>query len=267
MKRQLIIFLVLGILLAACSSPAAPTATTAPAAPTEAPTAAPTEAPPPTEAPTSTPEPTADLAATAAVQATADAEALLAALADEISQELTTLGLSTEGNLVFLQADPIAIVANQQDFDGVYEDAGIDPVGDFAWGFDMTWETETGFSGCGFIFRAENDMDRGQQVRFYTTRLSGLPFWAFAIYRYGQWQVDLADGVNSAIKNGQGSTNHFVVSAHGPNVIFYVNGTRVGATTLPAARATGRFGYLTWEDSGISTCTFSNGWVVEYPND
>lgn len=257
MKNVLIAVLLLAVGLAGCSSPAASPTEAAP--PTEE--SLPTATLPPTEAPTNTPEPTVDLAATKAAASTEQAASVVA----DIKEELTALGLATEGSLFYVQGEPIAVTVNYQEGDGLLEDAGIGSVADFALSIDVNWETKTGISGCGIVFRAEDDLDRGQQIRVFTTRLSGAPYWSIDLYKYGEWQALLFEDFNTSIKDGQGSTNHYLIVAQGLNVIVYANGTRIGATTLPAARTTGGFAYFTWQDSGISTCTFSNAVVWEFP--
>ena len=134
-------------------------------------------------------------------------------------------------------------------------------------GVDVTWETDTGLSGCGIVFRAEKGIERGKQIRFYTSRLSGLPLWSVALYQYGIYQADITIDSNSAIKSGQGTTNHYMFIVQGTNTIIYANGTRIAATTLPADLNEGQFGFFTWEDSGESTCTFENAWILEYPSE
>lgn len=265
MKSKLVLLIVFAVALAACSSPAAPTATTAPVAPTEAPTAAPTEAPPPTEAPTNTPEPTADLAATEAAQAAEQAAELAASAGEAITAELAEAGYTAGQGLVSWVLEPIEIVINEQTFDGVWDDLGSDAVyEDFALSVDVTWETKTGLSGCGFLFRAEDDLDRGAQIEFYTGRLSGAPFWGIEFYRFGDYQSSLGSGYSSAIKDGQGSTNHYLLVVQGLEVRIFANGTRVGYASLPAARTDGRIAFLAWQDSGLTTCTFENALIWEF---
>jgi hypothetical protein len=242
-------------LLAACAQ--APTATALPPAATD------TEALPPTEAPTNTIEPTAtpDYLATEAAEATAAA----AEAVTDINAELEDLGLSTEGEFVWIQAEPVEVKLTAQDFDGLVEPLNEDlEVGDFTMGFDVTWETVTGFSGCGVVFRAE-DMDRGKQIRFYAMRFSGIPNWFVDLYQYGSFQANLNWQPSNAIKSAQGSTNHYVITIDGPNMYGYANGTRIAYATLPGSLTEGQFGFVAWEDSGETTCTYENGWIISYP--
>lgn len=248
MTRTLVLLLLAATLaLSACGGPAA--------------TAAPTVPPTQVEIPTDTiePTPTPDLAATEAAQATEQA----AVLVDGILGELADLGYSADnGSLAWAQGAPIEVILNQQNYNGVYNDMGIDTAyGDFALGVDVTWETDTGLAGCGFIFRSEDDLDRGQQIQFYTGRLSGAPFWGYELYRFGEFQANLGSGNSNVLLAKQGDTNHYVMIVQGLTATVYANGLRLGTTTLPAARTTGRLAYLTWSDTGVSTCTFENGWV------
>jgi hypothetical protein len=253
-KYAFVIIFLLTALLAACAQ--APAVTNALPAATDT-EAAPTEAPMNTTEPTATP----DYLATEAAEATAAA----ADAVTDINAELEDLGLSTEGEVVWVQAEPIEVKQTSQDFDGVVEPLDEDLiVGDFTMGFDVTWETVTGFSGCGIVFRAE-DMDRGKQIRFYSMRLSGIPNWFVDLYQYGSYQANLNWQPNNAIKSAQGSTNHYVITVDGVNMYGYANGTRIAYATLPGNLTEGQFGFFAWEDSGETTCTFENGWVISYP--
>jgi hypothetical protein len=254
MKPKLALVL-LSALLASCAN-AALTATEAPAEPTATKL-------PPTEALTDTPHPTAtaDLASTAiAATETAKADAMI-----EIVQELETIGLSAdEAELVYLQSEPMLLSLNEQALNGVVDETNDDSsYANFIMGVDIAWETKTGISGCGFVFRGEDDLMSGQQMQFVTIRLSGAPQWAIALARYGEPQAGLASGYNNIINSGQGDKNEYILVADGLSVTIFANGTRLGATTLPAARTEGRFGLIAWQDSGQTTCTFENMWVLE----
>jgi hypothetical protein len=252
--------LFLAVLLTACSG-------AAPATPTSAPEATATELPP-TEVPaTPTTEPTAtpDASATAAAEAAAaEAEALA-----QIAEDLDEIGYSIDdAELVFLQTEPVAITQNGQNFGGQFEAAGGDvDYGDFMMGVDVAWNTSTAISGCAIVFHGEEDLERGKQLQFYTGRLSGAPYWAVALYEFGAWKATLAYDYTNVLRAEQDDENDYIFIADGSTVIMFANGHRIGATTMPAARLSGRFGFNAWADSGQTTCTFENMWVLEFPEE
>jgi hypothetical protein len=242
------------LVLAACGN----------SSPEAAPTA--TDAPQPTATETDIPTPTLDLTATAEVQATADTAALL----ELIAPDLELAGYSTDvGSLAYLGGDPIEIIANEPGsrFWDVMDDPN--PVfANFVMGIDVEWDSKTGVAGCDILFRAEQDLSRGEYVAFETMRLSGLPYWDFVWYHFNQRQAYLTGSdlkTNSAIKLDSGSLNHYVLVVDAATARGYANGTRLGTGTLPVAITEGRFGFQTWQESGISTCTFSNIWVWALP--
>lgn len=255
------ILIALSLLLAACGgTPTSQAADEAEPEPAVEASATPEE---PTEVPTEEPTATPDAAATQAAEATAQADTVLG----EIESVFSELGLSMEGgHLAWLQEEPIDVVLASQNFGGLYDDLGIDTMfGNFVMKVDVTWETETGLAGCGVIFRSEADLNRGYQSQFYTGRLSGSPFWGFELYRYGSWITTTTNGTHGAIDDDNGSTNTYYMVAKNLEVAVYVNGSRGGAISLPAALDEGRLAFLTWSDTGISTCTFENAWVWELP--
>lgn len=257
MKHSFIAALaVLAFVAAACGGGAAPAATNtaAPAATTAATIA-------PTEAPSNTPEPTLDLTATA------DAEnaAAMAQVATYVEPDLIMAGYSLNvGDLAWLQNQDLTIVANSpgikyNDLDSTFTAAN------FVMGVDIAWDSETGVAGCGIIFRADGNILKGEQAQFFAIRLSGLPAWDIELYNFGQYQATLTHGTSSAIEQAAGSTNHYVISADGSTVRVFANGIRLGAADLKASMSQGLFGYFAAEESGTTTCTFTNTWIWALP--
>ncbi len=249
---------VLAFLVAACGGGAAPAADTAAPA-TSAPTTAATIAP--TEAPTNTPEPTVDLTATA------DAEnaAAIVQWRAYVEPDLVLAGYSLNvGDLAWIQTQDLTVVANStgiqyNDLDPTYTAAN------FVLGVDVVWDSETGVAGCGIIFRADGSILKGEQAQFFAIRLSGLPAWDIELYNFGQYQSTLTHGTSGVINQAAGSTNHYVISADGTTVRIYANGKRLGVADLKASMSQGLFGYFAAEESGQTTCTFSNTWIWALP--
>jgi hypothetical protein len=239
------IFLLLAISLAACSPAPIPTAT-----------------------PSNTPEPspTPDLTATAVAEVTATAEAFL----QTIYTDLQLAGFSAEtGTLAWVQDEPFEMKVDQpsssatrvlQDTNSVFSN--------FVMGVDVQWESEVAESGCEIDFRADAGVT-GRYAVFATTRLSGQPSWNWdlELYSSGRFQASLSDGLqfNSAINLSQGGTNHYVLVANGNALSVYANGVLLGDGTASPELATGEISLGTWQQSGVTTCSFSNAWVWDLP--
>lgn len=271
------IFLIAAALLlmvSACTSPAPeptatptaepptdtpePTATPVPPTDTPEPTATPTETP--TEIPTDTPTATEDLAATAAAESTAAAEAAVG----QVVEILAGYDIAPEsGHLAWNSPDAMALT-----FTGGGGGTLYNPIDDgtvyqsYVLHTDMMWESETGVAGCGIILHSEDNMDVGAQYRIYTLRLSGLPGWDVELWEFGDWKSTATGDVlfNSAIDQGNGATNKMVIIVRPGLMGVYANGTRL-SNVIINSRSEGRLGYFVWQESGLTTCTFSNNWI------
>lgn len=258
MKAQKFSILLAALLFAsaACGSPAAAN---------EAPAATNTSAAESTEKPSPTPEPTVDLTATAV----AEEVELGMFLASTIAPDLELAGYSADaGELIFLQGETFDLV---NDTPGTYLFQDLDtggPVGNFVMSVDILWDSETGIAGCGLIFRAQNnDIDNGEQAIFNAVRLSGYPSWDIELWNFGDFQANLVGTLrrDSAINNASGSSNHYVLVVDGSTVNVYANGTKLGTTNLKASMGEGVMGFTAWQESGVTTCSFSNTWIWGLP--
>jgi hypothetical protein len=248
------------------AAPALPSATLPPPTETTLPTATQTPAPTETPEPTKTPQPTItrtplpDLKATLNFRATQTAEASIA----EINKELEAVGVSPEtGHLLWAQdgSDTIDLDQWQQ---WIYQPFAEDlTASDFVLKTDITWESSGGLVTCGLFFRSEENMDVGKQYYFEMTRLSGLPAWAISFLNYGEFQKSISKvRTNSAIKQDPGSTNKVVLIAEGEKFTLYINDVRIGSFyDYSKSMLEGRFAYSAWQESGKSSCTFSDTWV------
>ncbi|MFZ6029712.1 MAG: hypothetical protein ACOYYS_18515 [Chloroflexota bacterium] len=263
--------------LAACT-PAEPTATptlpptatpvpTDTATPTETPT--PTDTATPTETPTSTPTDTPvptetpDKKATAAVKATATAEAVLAQILEDLAPyELTV----EEGSLAWYSEDVTEVSLSSYNS---YNFKDLDPkmkLANFIIKFDVTWNSTGGLAGCGLFFRAENDITKGDSYRFATLRFSGAPAWDLEYWSNGRSDHFVSGEVkfSNLIDLAQGSTNAYIIKMDGDEITVYANGGRMG-TFNSSKRLDGKLAYMALQESGETTCTFSNTWVWELP--
>jgi hypothetical protein len=273
LTHAVILVVILSCLLAACGNPKAgsvPTntalATQAPQpsstpAPTDTPIPTSTSTPLPTETPTKAPTktPTPDLMGTEVANAVLQA----AEIADQIAPVLDKLGFSPEdGSLAWYNGPPISIRIFDYNAAQIFQLGDDLNVEDFILSTDITWESSLGYAVCGIIFRAEPDITDGEYYIFQSMRLSGLPAWDIEFWDNNQYITAVSGGVqtNRAIQLDQGSTNSFMLVVQGDKMTAYANGTRL-RTQYDTHRADGLLALFAWQESGETTCTFSDTWV------
>jgi hypothetical protein len=218
------------------SAPVVPTNTVAPP---EQPTLAPTAAPvvPPTQPASSVPS--------------------------EVEAELQKIGLSTkEGHLGWSSDAPISLTAEG------YQGTENQLIGenltasDFVIKTDITWESQGGLAGCGVLFRAAPNLDKGAQYQFLTIRLSGYPGWDIEMWDLGKWQYTLGNQVqqSKSINQENGGTNTYTLYVKDKAFTVFINGQKI--KTLTDSKLTnGVLAFHVFQDSGSTTCTFNNAWV------
>lgn len=227
---------------------------------TEAPTAEPTAMPTPIP-PTATFTATPDLAATEAVLATQEAEELLKG----ITPVLNEVGVSPDrGSLGVVDDGPYFLVT--RDYNGQAQKILADGqvFTNFVIHVDIKWKSTMGFAGCDIGFRGEEDLVRGAIYRMRAMRLSGLPAWDIEYWRYNSFQSNPLGEVkfSNAIDLKDGAVNTFIIVMDGKTATIYANGSRIGAATI-SQRESGVIGFYAWQDSGETSCEFSNIWVWE----
>jgi hypothetical protein len=101
---------------------------------------------------------------------------------------------------------------------------------DFVLSSDITWNTEYGGSGCGFVFRSDGKKEAPSQYMVATSRLAdGHVF--FAVMSQGELVVGkdfYANGIDPKFDASNGATNHLAVVAQGNTFTIYSNGTKLG---------------------------------------
>ena len=261
-RRALLPLSLAALILSACGfvsgSPPTPENTLTP-------TVTATHVPPtatPTAEPTATLTATPDLAATEQVIAAQTAEAYTA----EIDQILQAYGRSTNaGHLGWSQSAPEPITASgggRTLYSAVAEGQSFS---NYVLYTHVAWESEVGAAGCGLMFHSERNFEEGQQYRFYTLRLSGLPAWDVELWEFNNWQATVTGDIKytSAIDQANGATNEYILIAEGATLTVYINGVRVGTVTI-ATRSEGQIAFFTWQQSGQTTCTFEDTWIWEF---
>ncbi len=108
---------------------------------------------------------------------------------------------------------------------------------DFAIAADITWDTQYGTSGCGFMFRSDGDQNKPNQYNVMISRagLGHAVFMALADGELANYQDHYIRNEDRSFDAQNGSTNRLVVVAQGNILDIYTNGVLVAQvnTTEP----------------------------------
>lgn len=222
-------------------------------------TSLPTSTPLPISTPTQKPTPTANIALTATVEAFQ----VLSELDVHVgSNSSVPYG---EGHLAWKQDEPITInMTGPQKDAGVVQGIGEDlNAADFIFKSDVTWNA-SGVLICGVIFRAETNLEKGEQYQFYFYRLSGLPAYLIDFYEFGRHKYTITNTKFSDSLNVENNgSNQFVLVAQDNEFDIIINGKYQGhfVDESQQRRSEGLLGFLGWQESGQGSCIFENSWV------
>lgn len=212
--------------------------------------------------PTRTPTGTVDVAATAGAffQTSEPVDD------DQIKKELAALGLPLEGSLAWYDPGPIEITLknyNETKYSAAAQDLILT---DFILRVAIGWSSKTGLAGCGIILRADPPLGTGKQYQFSTLRLAGAPAWDLEYFSNGQLvpERSLEVQYTKLIDIEQGATNLYHLMVQGKELTVFANGTRLGTFSL-SDQEKGLAGVMGFQESGETTCLFSQLWIWEIP--
>jgi hypothetical protein len=103
-------------------------------------------------------------------------------------------------------------------------------VEDFAMSADITWDTQYGSSGCGFMFRSDGDKNKPNQYMLLATRLGNghVIFSALADGELANVHDFYPRDADKSFSAENGSTNRITVVGRGNIVEIYTNGVKIG---------------------------------------
>lgn len=108
---------------------------------------------------------------------------------------------------------------------------------DFVMAADVTWNTQYGASGCGFMFRSNGDKNKPDQYMLIVSRLGNghAIFTAVAGGKLANFRDYYPSTEDKSFQYQNGSTNRLAVVGKGPIFEFYSNGAKIGEvdTTQP----------------------------------
>jgi hypothetical protein len=264
-RRVLYIVILIGLLTGmntACST-AIPLFSKPTATPTPTETLIPTPSPTASSTFTPTRKPTKNWSATSAAKNTLQMDAKIA----DVKARFDSMGISTDtGHLGWTQS---GILSLPVDFTWGWYPKNVGDnltASDFAISSDVSW-TATNIVYCGFIFRADLNLQYGKQYQILFRRVSGLPFWKIAFWKdFGEQNIITGDYISSGdLKMENGATNNITLVVQDNKFEVYINGIYQGVYYDYSKQATsGQIAALTWQDAGSSTCTYKNTVIWVY---
>ena len=147
-----------------------------------------------------------------------------------IQSDLAIYGVDpSQGQLGWIQP-PLHLEVNEyhgKKFDNKFPEVIAQ---DFTMSSDITWNTQYGGSGCGFVFRSNGNQASPSQYMVVATRLaSGHVF--FAVMAQGEMMIVkdfYANGIDPRYDANNGATNRLAVVGNGLTFSVYTNGTKLG---------------------------------------
>ncbi|HEY3344126.1 MAG TPA: hypothetical protein VGJ97_04320 [Anaerolineaceae bacterium] len=182
----------------------------------------------------------------------------------KVKPELDKVGVApADGKLVWHNDEDIVLSAttygewNYQDL----KEAGS--LKNFVLHADIGWNSTSGLAGCGFVFRAaDGNIKTGAQYKLLLVRLQSAPGWLVDFFNFGKWLFSLNgnDDLSRAILDQPDSVNKVTLVARGQNLLTYINGEKMRQLESNK-QSDGAAAFMVDQESGTTTCTFSNGWV------
>jgi hypothetical protein len=179
----------------------------------------------------------------------------------EIETVLSDAGSSTEnGHLVYAKQAGTTLTVKGYNTYRYLEVAGTQNLADFAVYSKVTWTTELGFSGCGWLYHVEGgDYKRGRQFYFLFARLSGAPYF-FLNRLGGSAPAQVGGGFSNSIDYADGAQNEVLLIVKKTETQIFFNGTKV-KTFYDGYAKSGTVAHLAATESGNTECVFENTWI------
>ena len=151
--------------------------------------------------------------------------------------ELPRYGLEASSGRPGWMHDPLRLeITGYQDFAYGNDHMQV-TAADFALAADITWDTQYGSSGCGFMFRSDGDENQPDQYMVIASRFANgrVVFTALADGEIANIQDFYPKDSDRGFDWQNGATNRLAVIARGPLIEIYTNGVKIGEvdTTQP----------------------------------
>lgn len=160
-----------------------------------------------------------------------------ATIAAPIVAELPTYGLDASSGHVGWIHDPLTLdVSGYQQF--AYGNDYMNVTAkNFVLAADLTWDTQYGDSGCGFMFRSDGNKQKPNQYMLIATRFANgrIIFTAVADGELANIHDFYPKELDRSFQWQNGTTNRIAIVARGNLIEIYTNGVKIGEidTTQP----------------------------------
>jgi hypothetical protein len=202
--------------------------------------------------------------AAAATEAALDQVATAAAFAP-IEAELLSYGIDPAAGRLGWIHPPVTIhVEDYLGFD--YANQFLETVAaDFVAAADITWATQYGSAGCGFVVRSDGNEEAFTQYLIIATR-GAQGHVGFIVMREGEVSIDesqdiYANGIDPLFEWQNDTTNRIVIVGRGDTFTLYANGTQIGEITTEGGLAKGFVAFVALNESGYTDCQYNNAWL------
>lgn len=205
-------------------------------------------------------------AAQAAAAAADNADAAATAAAEQpIRNELATYGLDPNvGQLGWIHPPELLNVEGYMGY--TYTNRFLLTVArDFVMAADITWNTQFGTTGCGFVLRSDGNEEALNQYIVIGTR-GAQGHVGFVTMIDGEVDVDqsqdiYANGIDPLFQWENDTTNRLVVVGQGGTFTIFTNGTQIGQITPQTVYEKGYVAFVALNESGYTRCQYDNAWL------
>ncbi|MCA9993336.1 MAG: hypothetical protein H6666_16305 [Ardenticatenaceae bacterium] len=196
--------------------------------------------------------------------AAGDAAAATAAAVAPIEEELRSYGIDPAQGRVAWIHPPVEISASGY---MTYEwDVDLVAVAkDFVVAGDITWNTQYGSTGCGYVMRSDANDNSGSRHLVIATRYANGEV-LFVTQANGNLLRDEIQRLDANIIDPNfewqnDTTNHIAVVGRGNVFSVYTNGTYIGDATASQGLEKGFVAFVALNESGTTYCRFDNAWL------
>jgi hypothetical protein len=162
--------------------------------------------------------------------------ATITAMAPVIA-ELPRYGIDISAGYVAWMHDPVTISLTGYMTNDYANDYPQITAADFVMASDITWNTQSSLSGCGFMFRSNGDQHEPDQYTVLITRTAGgyMAFLATAKGNFANFHYYYPKEVDKSFSWFNDAKNRLAVVARGNLIDMYTNGHLIGEvdTTKP----------------------------------
>ncbi|MEM7118747.1 MAG: hypothetical protein AAF614_40395 [Chloroflexota bacterium] len=203
-------------------------------------------------------------ATTQAQEESADAQATAAAEAP-IRAELSSYGVNPdEGRLGWIHPPELLDVEGYMGY--TYTNRFLATVAiDFVISADITWNTQFGTTGCGFVLRTDGNEESLNQYMVIITRgaqgHAGFVTMVDGEVILEESQDIYANGIDPLFEWQNDTTNRVTVVGRGDTFTIYTNGTEIGQVTPETFYEKGFVAFVALNESGYTRCQFDNAWL------